>query len=323
MKQLTIKETAAWFGSRDRFLFITHHRPDGDTLCSAAALAVALREQGKTAWLMPNPETSKKYIEFVEDLFAPEGYEPEHLVTVDIATESLFPQGAEELAGKIDMCIDHHPSNTHFAAQECIDHTRASCGEVVLAILKEMAHPLSAEVAKLLYVAVSTDTGCFVYSNTTSETLIAAAEIIAAGAPNGALNKKLFRTRSKHRIWLESMMIAGMEFYRDGAVAIASITKKMQDQIGNSEEIMDDIASVPGTIEGVIVGITIRELGEDKCKVSVRTMPQVSASDICAKFGGGGHAMAAGCTIGSSVGSARRLLAKAVDEVWKPVEEWK
>ena len=125
-------ETAKLFLSKDNFLLLTHKNPDGDTLGSASALCSALRRAGKTAYLFPNREITKKYKPFAEPFFAPKGYQAAYTVAVDIAAEKLFPLGFE---GKADFCIDHHPSNTKYTKQSLIAPSKASCGEIVMQLI--------------------------------------------------------------------------------------------------------------------------------------------------------------------------------------------
>ena len=143
--------------------------------------------------------------------------------------------------------------------------------------------------------SLSTDTGCFSFGNTTANTLYVASLLVEAGAPNRELNKRLFNTKTHERVSLEGMLTCGLEYSFDGKVAIASITRDMLELSGANEDDMDDIAAIPGSIEGVCIGITIRELlSAHDCKVSVRTRAPYDAQAICSHFGGGGHSQAAG-----------------------------
>ena len=308
-KTLTITETAAWLSTRDNFLIITHRRPDGDTLGCAGALAQSLREQGKTACVLFNPEATPRYVQFVEDYWAPEGFKPEHSITIDTATEDQFPVNGDEYIGAVTLCIDHHPSNTLYAEYSYLDSSAASCGEIIYEIAIAMAGCISEKTAGSLYAALSTDTGCFAFANTTANTLRVAALLIEAGAPHRELNKQLFRTRTIGRIKIEGMIFSSLEFYFDGAVAIASISRSMIDAAGADEDDLDDIASIPGSVVNVKAGITIRELtAENDCKVSVRTGASVNADMVCAHFGGGGHPMAAGFSLNKTIAEIKEEL---------------
>ena len=307
-------DAAKLFLKKDGFLLLTHKNPDGDTLGSAAALCSALRRAGKTAWLYPNPEITGKYRPFVQRYLAPKGYSPAYTVAVDIAAEKLFPLGYE---GKADFCVDHHPSNTKYAAESLIAPSKASCGEIVMQLIKALNGEISEEEADLLYIAVSTDCGCFVYSNTRADTLRAAAELLDCGADNQTLNIRLFRKISRERMMLEGMIYSGMEFYRDGKIAVATITQDMLRRVGATEEDLDDISGLAGKAESCVLSVTIREQPNGESRISLRSSPEVDCSEICAVFGGGGHAMAAGCTIQCPPEKAKRMLLDVIGEVWK------
>lgn len=311
---MTAQECSQLLLSKNNILIITHTNPDGDTLCSAAALCSALRRAGKRANLFRNPAVTTKYMPNVEKYFAPKSFKSKYIVSVDVATEKMFAEGFD---GAIDLCIDHHPTNSHYAKKELVCPDKAACGEIVLAVIKEMCGGITQEEADLLYIAVTTDTGCFQYLNTNAATFRAAAELLEYGADTGMVNVKFFRKASRARLKLEGMIYSTMGFYRDGKISVAIITKEMLRQAGAGEEDCDDLAGLAGRAEGASVNITIRERDNGSSKVSVRTGRDVSSSDICAVFGGGGHAMAAGCTIDCPPEKARDMLLAVIDEVWK------
>jgi len=297
----------------DRFLIVTHIRPDGDTIGSAAALCYALRKIGKTAYLYNNPQFGDSYPWISEPYIEPEDYEPAFFVSVDMADTSLFPQGFES---SIDLCFDHHPSNTLYAKETLLWADRASCGEVVMEVVKELCG-LDVAVADLLYVAVATDTGCFVYGNTTGDTLRAASELCYAGARNAYLNKILFRTSSKARLALEGLIFASLRYFHDGKTVIAVVTKDMLEKAGANEQDCQDIAALPGRAEGAFTSVTIKEIDENHCKVSLRSNGIVDANKVCANFGGGGHKMASGCSIDKSCEEAAELIADLIAKEYR------
>jgi len=299
---LSIEETVSWLKERDNYLILTHRRPDGDTVGCAGALAEGLQEFGKTAYILPNPEITPRYAPFMSDYLAPEGYAYEHVIIVDTASTKLFPKDGDIFFDKVSLCIDHHPSNTFYAKYTYLDASAAACGEVIYDILALLNGKISQKSADGIYVAVSTDTGCFSFANTTANTLKVASLAIEAGASHVKLNRKLFRTKTRARVKIEGMIVDGMEFYFDDKVAIISISNEMMNTAGADEDDVDDIASLPGAVKGVLAGITIRELSSpNDCKVSVRTSPAVSANGIAARFGGGGHAMASGFSLDKSI----------------------
>lgn len=315
---MNISQAGEFLTNHDNYLVLTHRRPDGDAHGSAQAITMALRRMGKTAYILKNPETTDKYLRFVQHLWAPDGYEPDTVMTVDIASEGLFPANAEQYKGKVNIAIDHHPSNSGYAENLCLDGSRASCGEVIYDLLMEMGIVIDKEISVPLYVALSTDTGCFAFANTTANTFKVAGALAETGMDFRILNRDLFRTKSRRRFELEGMIMSGVEFYFGGKVSIITITKKMMDETGCTENDMDDIAAMPGSIEGVICGITLRELSsETDCKVSVRTSPEVDANALCSVLGGGGHKMAAGASPeGMRVDVMREKLLCALEKVF-------
>lgn len=309
--------TARFLLDHDRYLILTHIRPDGDTVGCAVALCHALREQGRTAYLLPDPDTTELFLPYLEGTLAPAGFVPDTVVAVDIASAGLIPDDARQYLDRIDLTIDHHPSQEYFAAQTCLDPTRAACGELVFDILSHFG-PISPQVALPLYVAVSTDTGCFVYGNTTAATHRVAAALIETGIDYRKVNKDHFRTKTIRRLQLESLITAGMECFDGGEIAMVTLSLEMMAQVGATENDIDDISAFVGQISGVSTGITVRQLRPDQCKISLRTDPNhLNASKVCALLGGGGHAAAAGTTMDASVEEAKAAILAAVRTIQK------
>lgn len=308
---MTVAESIKWLKDNDDYLILTHVRPDGDTIGSACALCYALRKIGKRANVYDNPQFSDAYPWITAAYIAPEGFEYKHVIACDLADSKMFPKGFE---GEVELCYDHHPSNSLYAKDTIIWGEKASCGELIMEVVKGLCG-LDEIVADLLYVAVSTDTGCFVYGNTTGETLRAAAELCDAGAANTYLNKILFRTSSKERLLLEGMVFSSLRFYHEGRTVFAVITREMMRKAGASEKDCSDLASLAGRVEGANTSITVKETEDGASKISVRTNGIVNANDVCRVFGGGGHAMAAGCCIEKGVDEAVELIAAAVLKV--------
>ena len=312
---MTYTEAAAWLRAHDRYLILTHKRPDGDTIGCAAALCRGLRGLGKTAHICPGTGETHLFTPYLEGLLAPDGYEPEAVVSVDIAARSLFTKSGQPwLERGIDLAIDHHPSQEFFAKETCLDAGRAACGEIIYDILKELGQ-INQETAVPLYVAVSTDTGCFQYSNTTADTHRVAAALMDTGIDVFPLNKRHFRTKTWARLQVERLIVERMHRYEDGKVAVAPVSLSLMDEAGATEEDMEDIAAFLGQIEGVETSVTIRELEDGACKLSVRTSGGLNATRVCALLGGGGHAAAAGCTVDGTLEQAESAILDAIRQV--------
>ena len=152
-------------------------------------------------------------------------------------------------------------------------------------------------LADSLYTGVTTDTGCFKYVNTTPRTHRIAAELIEAGANSVDIDRAMFDTKSRARIEMERRVLDSIRFTKDGEIALILITKQMIAETGAIEDDLDGLATIPRSIEGVHIGITLREKDDGAYKISLRARPPADASVICAQFGGGGHKGAAGCTL--------------------------
>lgn len=313
---MTSKEAAALISNWDNVLIITHRRPDGDTVGSAAALCAGLRCLGKTAYILENPDATSRYLEYYAPYLSPNGFEPDRIIVVDTATEDLFPEGGEKWAKRTDLCIDHHLTNGGYAINTLLRADYAACGELIYEILMELCkNSLTVEMANAVYLAVSTDTGCFRYSNTTSNTLRVAAAAKDFGADTYAINKIMFSTRSFPRLRLESMLFSNIDLHHSGKTAVMTLTNQMMTDSDAGEDDAEDLSGIPRTIEGVTVGVLIRELKNGSSRISVRTGGDPNASDICRVLGGGGHKGAAGVTLDLPVGQAKERILDAISSV--------
>ena len=311
----TVEQTGEFLKDHDGYLILTHVRPDGDTVGCAAALCRGLRDLVKTAHVLPNPETTSLFSPYLEGLLAPEDFRPETVVSVDMAARGLFPDNAQKYLERVDLAVDHHPSQEFFAQNTCLDAGRAACGELMYDILQGIT-PITREIALPLYVAVSTDCGCFVYGNTSAGTHRVAAALMDTGIPTAELNKRHFRTKSFKRLRLESMLTESLEFHDNGEIAIAAISLSMMDTLQADERDAEDIAAFVGQVEGVKTGVTIRERKDGSCKISLRTDPDdLNASSVCALLGGGGHAAAAGATVEGDIPHTKQVLMEAIRTV--------
>ena len=309
---MTAAECAKYLASHDRYLLLTHHNPDGDTVMSAAALCRALRRKNKKAYLFPNPQIIAKMLPEVEKLFPPKSFKPGCVIAVDLAAENLFPEG---FSGIVDLCIDHHPTNGMYAKQTLVKPDCSSCGEVIMEVIKAFAGNITKTEASLLYIALTTDTGAFQYANVNPASYLAAAELLRLGADHPAVMHRYFRECSHARLRLEGLIYSGLHFYYDGKLVIAQVTRQMMRESGATEDDCDDLAGLSGRAENVLMNITVRELADGASKISVRSAPGISSSAVCEAFGGGGHFMAAGCTIDVEPEKAERLLLDVIDSL--------
>ena len=302
--KISVKECADILREKDNILILTHANPDGDTLGSGFALCRALMKIGKICAVINADDIPPKYNYLFDDIVEIK-FKPDYVVAVDVATVKLL--GGLEEQYKIDMCIDHHSTNTEYANLLLLEDAPAACQimyEVVLALGVEV----DKKIADCLYTGLTTDTGCFRYDSTTAQTYRVAADLIDAGADNGRINRIMFETKSKTYARLERLAIESMRFYEHERVAVITVTQEMFQLTGSNAQETEGLAPLTRQIEGVEIGITIQERPDGTCKASIRTFESVNAAKLAACFGGGGHAQAAGCKFDCDVKEARRLL---------------
>ena len=318
---MTYLEAAEFLKSHDNYLLLTHKRPDGDTIGSAvglrkirrslAPLKIVLKDLRSVQAGQQPGRLAHGPQQFAQAYGGADGV-PGTVVSVDVASLGLLPANAAPYQGRIDLAIDHHPSNEFFAQETCLEADKAACGEIIWKIADHLGIMNSA-IATPLYVAVATDTGCFVYGNTTPHTHRVAAALMEQDIPYQALNKRHFRTKSLRRMKLESLILQNMKLYQEGTVAVAPISLAMMAQANATDDDAEDIAAFLGQIEGVLHSATIRELRPGECKISLRTNPNyLNATATCARLGGGGHVAASGCTVRGTVDEAETAILEAI-----------
>ena len=195
-----------------------------------------------------------------------------------------------------------------------LDGDAAATAEIVYELLSAAGVDITPTIADCLYTGLSTDTGCFRFSNTTARTHEIAAKLIAAGASLIQLNGILFESKSRSRLAIERLALESLEYSFGGRCATIFLTKEQIAQTGADTTDIEGITSLPRNIEGVQVGITIRQQPAGSYKVSVRTVPEVDAAEICAHLGGGGHRQAAGCELLGSLDNAKSALLTEVEK---------
>lgn len=308
---MILESVAKTLLSKDKILILTHRSPDGDTIGSGYALAMALRKLGKNVKVDCTDPFPEKYSYFTDKLEKLE-FDEEFVVSVDIADTKLLGEKLSDYADKIDLCIDHHGSNTKYAKEYYVEASAAAAAQVIAKLIRLMNVEFDKDIANAIYTGITTDTGCFRYTNVTAETHRIAADMIDCGAESGMINRLMFETKSRSRLEIERRVMDSIQFYLDGRCAIAYATIDMMKESGAVDNDMEGVSSLPRQIEGVMAGITLREKNNGKFKVSVRTTDELDASAICANFGGGGHKAAAGCMITGTLNEAIEQIIEVV-----------
>ena len=311
---MTIDEVIEFLGESDNVSILTHRSPDGDTLGCGFALCGYLRNCGKKANVL-NADGFPARFSFLYEGYEKQEFEEKCVIAVDIATESLLGAELSDYSDKIDLCIDHHISNTGYAKKTFCDPDASAACLVLYEILKKAGAHIDSDIAKCLYTGIATDTGCFKFQNTTPKAHIAAAELMEYGIGTECLNRLLFDIKSKGRIKAEQFAVSKMEFFYGDTLALIAVTNEMINEYGIDRTELDGFASIPIQVEGVKIGITVKESDkeENTFKISVRT-DGVDASAFCSLFGGGGHIRASGCSICGSLDEVKKKLIEAAKD---------
>lgn len=307
----SLKKAVSLLKGAERVLILTHKAPDGDTMGSAFALCRALLKLNRRCRVICSDSFPQKYAYMYQGLDLSE-FEPDLIVASDIASVNLFGDSLKEYEGRVNLCIDHHPSNSQYAEFTLLDSSAAATCELMTDVLTLLNVEIDADIADCIYTGLATDTGCFRFSCTTSKTLRTAALMVEKGARSAQINKALFETVSRGRLELERMALSGLEYHYNEKVALIYLSREMYEKTGVSESEAEGIPSIPARIEGVSAGITVKEKSENHYKISLRTAQGLNASLICAQFGGGGHAAAAGCELTGALKEVKESILKAV-----------
>ena len=294
MNKIGVKECATLLNEYDNYLILSHRNPDGDTLGSAFALKRALDLLGKKSMVRCNDEIHPKFSYLWDELDNSE-ITFDKIIAVDVADKKLLGEEFEVKYGdNVFLCIDHHMTNKEYAENLLLED-KAAATAVIYEVICQLGVTITPEIANCIYTGLATDTGCFMFSNTSPAVHRIAADVMEKGADYTLINRLMFETRTLSYIRLEQMAVASIEPHFDGRCAIMTITQEMFEKSGSNAGECDGIASIPRKIEGVKIGVTIREQDNGKYKVSMRTVEPYDAAKICGAFGGGGHSAAAGC----------------------------
>lgn len=311
---LDCAQTAAVLRQWDNILILSHASPDGDTLGSACALARGLASLGKRVDFRCGDEIPQKFDYLFRGLPLG-GFAPEHVVTVDVADLSLLGTIKEEYKSKIELAIDHHGTHKAFAEKRWVEGDSAATAEMIWLLLKELGVQLDKAMANCVYTGITTDTGCFRYPNVTPRTLRLGAETMEAGADAAEINRLMWESKTRAQLEAERLAMNGLEFFCEGKAALIQVPRSVLEKTGAKDSDLEGLASLPREIEGVLLGVTVKEKEDGTIKVSVRANPPADAAAICEKFSGGGHTGAAGCSFsGISMEEAAEKMKAACEE---------
>lgn len=313
--RIEVQQAAEFLKENDDYLILMHASPDGDTLGCGYALCGALQRLGKRAKAVCPDEIPHKF-DYLFSAAEIQEFEPKNVVCVDVADTKLL--GAmKETGDTAELCIDHHETNTEYAKRLLLRAEYAAACELMYEVINALGVPFDRELANCIYTGAATDTGCFKFSNTTAQTHMVAAKMMKFGADFARINYVHFDLKSQGRIKLEQEALKSIRYFEGGRVALISVTQQLIQSVDVDSDDVGALANIPRRIEGVDVGICIKERKSGELKASLRTSALVNAAEVCARFGGGGHARAGGCSFYEGFAQAEDAIVKAACEAVK------
>lgn len=307
--------------TKRRFLILLHVNPDGDSIGSSIGLGLALIGVGKEVTLVSPDEIPQTY----RFLAGSEKFVPPGQVTGRFDAALFLDCGDLERTGPaadlIRLCdvkvnIDHHITNPSYGDLNYIDPTAAAVGEQIYHLISAAGWEITETIANALYASIVTDTGSFRYENTTPDSHLIAAHLLTFGAQPQVISREIYESRSEAATRLLAAALASLRVDGDGTVASVVVRREMYRVSCASDEDAEGLVNYPRAIAGVEVAIAFREVGEQQVRVNLRSKQFVDVSRVAARWGGGGHARAAGCTIQRPLDQARAdVVAAAIEAV--------
>ena len=307
---ITIREMAVRLTEYDNYCIVYHIRPDGDCIGSAFALALALRSVGKRCTVRGQDDIPRVHRYMTDRVELDDVDDP-----VYIAVDSASPHRVGTYSDKhFTFCIDHHHNTFDDVDYRYVETDCGACSEIIYKLIREMGISVTREIADLLYTAIVTDTLCFRTTDTRVQTFVVAAELARAGADIYHIGRINTFIKSAGRRKIESILRNSYHFTCDNKIITGIIMLDDLEAAGVLDSDLEGINSLVEQIEGLRIGVTIRELPDGRMRCSMRTSGELSADEICRMYGGGGHFHAACCELSMSAAEAREVLEKTCRE---------
>lgn len=307
-KEFSLDELCFSLCENKRTLIIFHIHSDADAVGSAFALRELFRILGIPAYCACSEELPER-LQFLTDgtqgsvlLEEDMRLDYERIISVDSASPAQLGSLFNKLHKDIDIMIDHHSNGTPYA-DNYIDPSAAATGEILYSVAKRLVslgaiEEIPPRMLNCVYAAISSDTGGFRFSNATPETYRLGAELIESGVDHAEINRLLFDCKSMTQIAVEGEAARSIKTYAGGSVAWIPLSYEKRRALSAEDEHLGTLIDIARSLDGVEVAFSIREeKNRNSFRVSMRSASDFDVSYVCAKFGGGGHKRAAGCTV--------------------------
>jgi bifunctional oligoribonuclease and PAP phosphatase NrnA len=282
-----------------RIAITSHLRPDGDSLCTARALALMAGLLGKETAIVNADPTPLPFSGFADLAGIRVGQirAADHDTVILLECADVSRSGQEKLDGAFKINIDHHHSNSPYAEINWIDPEAPAVGEMVFELAGHLGIHLTPEIAENLYCAIASDTGSFQFSNTTSRALAAATALSRLGASPNRVAEKLYYNNAPEKILLLGRVLTTLTTHAQGRIAVISMFKRDTEALGLKEVDTEDMTTLARSIKGVEMVMFFKEMAPETFRVSLRSKGSANAARVAEHFGGGGHIHASGFTV--------------------------
>lgn len=285
--------------NKSTFGITTHIKPDGDGVGSSLGLCWLLRSLGKSAEVIVHGDVPPAYksLPGADEIRDVKAIDSQYDAIFVIECSDLSRPGIAGLDSEFTVNIDHHATSEHFGTINWIDSTASAVGEMIYNLCKAIGGRVTKEIAECVYMALVTDTGSFHFSNTTDRTLKVASELIKAGAKPAAISEAVYNNYPWSRVELMRQVIGTIKRHDEGRIASMRQTLEMRKIADAVDGDNNGFVNIPLSARDVLASIYMREIGEEKYRVSLRSKGDINVARVAEKFGGGGHANAAGCSV--------------------------
>lgn len=279
---------------------LPHIHEDADALGSCFAFAKMLRKMGKKATVYVSGRIESR-LDFMGNDYVlyekNEKYRHDLCACLDCGDIERIKERKiifDAIGNSVN--IDHHMTNTMFADANYVDGTASATGEILFRLFEEMKEPIDADIAKDLYTAICSDTGCFKYSNTKPDTLRAVAGLMEYGFDHAEIVRLLFDSESLSQAKLKAEITESIKSYAEGKISLVYADEAIGEKYGMSREDIPNLVDIPRRIENTEIAVCIKRT-DDGYRVNLRSNGEADVAKAAIRLGGGGHVKAAGATV--------------------------
>ena len=298
--------------TRQRFVIVSHVRPDGDAIGSQLAMALALRSLGKSVRAVSRDRPPAPMLVFpgVGDIEITDRVDDPGDAVIVMECGDLQRTGVEGLERGFVINIDHHLGNSMYGALNWFDVSAAACGEMVFDVIRALGVPLTADIATHIYVAILTDTGSFHYSNITPRTFDICRQCVEAGVSPSAVARSIFDSNNLGRLKLFGAVLSHMQLDESGRIATVYVDHQLARDCGGTYDDTEGLINLPLTVKEILAVVFFKENGPEDWRISMRSKGDVDVNAVAKEFGGGGHKNASGCAARGSLAALRELFGR-------------